>query len=250
MSEILIGRTWNYKLNANPQGTAAAGTATTPTAAKDNRTVVGYCSIFGNSDSIADIVIPGAFKKAVADFHAGRSRCRFLWNHLQEAPPCAVITDLKEVKRSELPAALRQFPDVTGALQVTRRYFTDDFSERVYQGVLTGGIKEMSFAFNVTDYEYTIVGGQKVRLLKALELIDASDVNYGCNNLAMANVPKGVHVLSSAKILELRAKNLKNAVLRERLARFKFSIKHPEFQETDKSSEVLARAREMVAGWS
>jgi uncharacterized protein len=152
------------------------------------RTITGIASVAGNIDAAGDIVQPGAFRKAVADFHAGKSRARFLWQHLQMQPPTAKIVDLKELSRSELPAQLKADPDVTGGLQVEREYFKDEFSERVYQSVVNGAITEMSFAYDILDSEEKEVRGKRVRLLKSLELMDCSDVMWGCNSATIAAV--------------------------------------------------------------
>lgn len=190
--EYVIGQTLNVKRTTSP------GTATIRAGAKlkgNTRIVTGYCSVFGNVDQGDDVVVPGAFKKAIADFNAGRSRCRFLWNHDSSEPPIARIIELKEVGRDQMPAEYRSLIDVSGALQITREYFTDAYSETVYQGVASKAVSEMSFAYNVLDFEYKDVRGKKVRLLKSVELMDASDVNWGMNPATMGSIKGAVCLL-------------------------------------------------------
>lgn len=199
--ELLIGKTFNYKRTDKPAD--ALRPVETGSDKTESRTVVGICSVFGNVDSGDDIVTPGAFTKAIADFNNGRSRCRFLWNHNSNEPPVAQILKLRVLTKSELPTALRAMPDVTGALEVTRRYFTDPFSDRVYQGVASGALSEMSFGFNPTAYRYENVKGARVRVLEGLELMDASDVQWGMNSVTMATV-KGPAILTAQKIAFLK----------------------------------------------
>jgi HK97 family phage prohead protease len=151
------------------------------------RVVIGVAAVFGNVDAGGDMVAPGAFTKEVANFKAGRSRARFLWNHDKQQPPIAEILEIKQVGRDALPpAVLAKAPAAQGGLVVKRRYFKDQFSERVYQGVVTGAVSEMSFAYDVVEDEVVNLNGQSVRLLKQLALYDLSDVLWGMNAATVA----------------------------------------------------------------
>lgn len=162
---------------------SAGGSSVKPKA----RTVIGLCSVFGNVDAVRDIVAPGAFKRSIAEFEAGCSRARFLWNHNSSEPPVAKILELKELTRDQLPPAYRS-AGVLGALMVKRRYFTDGYSERIFQGVCSGAIAEMSFAYNTVRSHAEDGKNGRVNVLDELELMDASDVNYGCNPLTSATI--------------------------------------------------------------
>lgn len=163
------------------------------------RTVTGLCSVFGSDDQIGDIVVPGAFKRSIELFNSKQSRCRFLWNHEQTEPPTAEILEIKELSQSQLPAQYQALPNVSGALQVTRKYFAGDpYTERIFQGVVSGAIGEMSFAYNIVRFRYKEVGGVKFRLLDELELFDISDVNFGCHPDTSAAI-KGPQVRNAAK---------------------------------------------------
>ena len=47
------------------------------------RTISGYASVFNNWDSYNDTIVPGAFKRTIAEKHDGRdaSLVKFLWQH-------------------------------------------------------------------------------------------------------------------------------------------------------------------------
>lgn len=242
--EILIGRTFNVKRDASPSG---AGMQSRGAAAKDSRTVTGYCSVFGNIDAGGDIVLPGAFKQSVADFNNGRSRARFLWNHQGSYPPVGSIIELKEVSQAEMPPAYRNQIGVNGALQVTRKYFTDPFSDRIYQGITSKAISEMSFGYNIPDggFTYETVRGQKVRVLNAVDLMDCSDVNYAMNPLTMATV-KGPRVLTVAKIEHLKQIQKNREQLNEFLEQSKYKMPG-EFRERIETHQLLARFNRVMA---
>lgn len=158
----------------------------------EDRVITGVAAVFGNVDAGGDLVKPGAFRQAIQNFKSGRSRARFLWNHDGQQPPIAKILELKEVSRAELPAAvLAKAPEATGGLVVKRKYFTDSFSERVYQGILSGAISEMSFAYDTKKSSFIDQDGKRVRVLEELELFDLSDVQWGMNPATVAAGAKG-----------------------------------------------------------
>jgi len=158
-----------------------------------DRIVTGVAAVFGNIDAGKDVIQPGAFRNAVAAFKAGKSRARFLWNHNSMEPPIAKILDIKEVSREQLPAAvLAKDPTAQGGLVVKRQYLSDPFSERIFQGIQSGVISEMSFAYDVKkSREEDRTGGSRVRILEELELFDLSDVNWGMNHATVAAGAKG-----------------------------------------------------------
>jgi HK97 family phage prohead protease len=156
---------------------------------KDDRVVIGFASVFGNIDAAKDIVDEHAFDFAILDFMMGRSRARFLWNHDSKQPPIGKILAMKSLSRSELPRELiAADPNITGALQITKQYFTDSFADRVYQGVISGVITEMSFAYHIKRRREEVRDGKTVQILEQLDLMDVSDVNWGCNDRTIARV--------------------------------------------------------------
>ena len=183
-----------------------------------DRVVTGVAAVFGNVDRSGDVVAPGAFKNAIVAFKAGRSRARFLWNHNNMEPPIAKILDLKEVSRAELPAAvLAKDPTAQGGLVVKRQYLTDPFSERIYQGIKSGVIAEMSFAYNTVKSRNEERNGKQVKVLEELELFDCSDVNFGMNHATVAAGAKGFRKPSNGASLpplniRRRLNNLKRYV--------------------------------------
>lgn len=144
-----------------------------------DRTRTGIAAVFGNVDSGGDITHPGAFTKTLSE---GRARWKHLWNHDSSRPPIAVVDEIKEVGRNELPEQILTFaPEATGGLWVKRTYLDVPEANWVLSAIDAGAVDEMSFAYNVINSDESEIDGKTVRNLRELALFDTSDVNYGMN---------------------------------------------------------------------
>lgn len=156
---------------------------------EDDRTVSGFASVFGNVDNGGDRVMPGAFKKTIAE---GMRRVKHLWSHNPFEPPTAAIKEIREAGRRELPdEVLDLYPDAKGGLLVTRVYLDTPRGNEILEGIKSGAISEMSFGFDVMKWENEEVKdgelkGMMVRNLKELRLWDTSDVTWGMNSATVA----------------------------------------------------------------
>lgn len=155
----------------------------------DGRDVTGIASVFGNIDDGGDIVHRGAFKKTLKE---QKDRIRHLWQHDFWSPPIATIMSLQEVGKDALPQKLQKRDDVTGGLEVRRRYLTNERAEEIFEGISTGAINEMSFAFNPQKYDFDEVDlddekTMRVRNIRELRLWETSDVIWGMNALTSAS---------------------------------------------------------------
>jgi HK97 family phage prohead protease len=155
----------------------------------DGRTVIGIPSVFGNIDDGNDIVHKGAFKKTIRE---QKERVRHLWQHDFWSPPIAKISGLQEVGKDALPKHLQKRDDVTGGLEVMRTYLTNERAQEVFEGIQTGALNEMSFAFDPKKYDYSEVELAEersitVRNLRELHLWETSDVIWGMNSLTSAS---------------------------------------------------------------
>lgn len=149
---------------------------------EESRTVTGIFAVHGNRDEGGDISLNGSFEKHL---NSGRKRVRFLWSHDGWQPPIASIKSIREVGREALPEKVLEWaPDATGGVEVIRQYYENiDLSEWVFKGIQAGDIEEMSYAYDVHDYEIKIdeETEKRTRILKEVELFDISDVNWGMN---------------------------------------------------------------------
>lgn len=150
----------------------------------EGRTVMGIASVFGNVDDGLDRIWKGAFKKTIAE---NSKRVRHLWQHDYMQPPTAVITDLREVGKKDLPDWIKEkFPEATGGLLVKRDYLPTPRGDEILAGITSGAIAEMSIGYESVKFDFEEVPlekdvAQQVRNLREIRLFDTSDVNWGMN---------------------------------------------------------------------
>lgn len=151
----------------------------------NDRIVTGIAAVFGNVDEGGDITHPGAFKKTIAE---QTGRVKHLWNHDFNQPPTAVVKDLREVGRDELPADVRtRYADAKGGLVVVREYLDTPRGNEILAGIKAGAITEMSYGYNVTQKDFTKGSdGRAIRNLRQVRLLDTSDVPWGMNPATVA----------------------------------------------------------------
>ena len=153
-----------------------------------DRTVTGVAAVFGNIDTVGDMLHPGAFTKTIQE---RLPRIKHLWQHDTEAPPVAVIKELREIGREELPPDVKErFPEASGGLLVARRYLETPRGSEVWEGLREGAITEMSFGFNVVKADFSQIerdgDALSVRNIREARLWDISDVNWGANPATVA----------------------------------------------------------------
>lgn len=149
----------------------------------EGRAVTGLFSILGNRDSAGDRMMPGSFAKT---FSEGRKRFRHLWQHDFSSPPVAAIKDLYEIGKSDLPEQVLEFaPDAVGGAVVVREYLDTARGNEILEGLKTGAIDEMSFAFDSVkaDFAEEPINGEKfnTRYVREVKLWETSDVLWGAN---------------------------------------------------------------------
>jgi len=166
--------------------------------ADDGRTVTGFAAVFGNIDLGADRIHRGAFRKTITE-QAGR--IKHLWMHDMFQPPVAVVKELREVGRDELPDAVQaRFPEAAGGLLVTRRYLDTPRGNEILAGVVGGAITEMSIGYDAKKFDFEQMPGDAehapmmVRNLRELRLYDTSDVTYGMNEATVASKRGDYHL--------------------------------------------------------
>ncbi len=152
-----------------------------------DRTVIGIASVFGNTDSVYDIVWPGAYQKTIQE---QSRRIKHLWMHDPMMPPVAVLDALEEVGRDGLPGqVLMDAPNALGGLQITRTYLDTPRGNEILAGIKAGAINELSIGYDAVKFDFNEVDGEQVRNLRELRLWDTSDVTWGAND-ATANFAK------------------------------------------------------------
>lgn len=175
----------------------------------ETRQAVGIYSVFGNRDSVGDVVWPGAFSKTIQE---RGPQILHLWQHDDGAPPIAKITAIREVGTGELPDAVTATaPAATGGLEVTRQYLPTPRGDEVLAALSAGIALQGSFAFDPIKADFVrtadgspvalgrmmgglseweiydgLADGSITRNLREVRLWETSDVNWGANDATVA----------------------------------------------------------------
>lgn len=150
----------------------------------NGREVNGIFAVHGNVDDGQDRSWPGSFAKTIQERN---DRIRFLWQHDMSAPPIAKVVAIREVGRNELPdAVLVKAPEAMGGVEVTREYLDTPRGNEVLEGIKTGAITEMSYAYDAVKYDFEEDPNarsewDRIRNLREVRLYEVSDVLWGMN---------------------------------------------------------------------
>jgi HK97 family phage prohead protease len=152
----------------------------------EGRTVDGIFSVAGIIDSYGDIVHAGSFAKTIAERSGD---ILHLWQHDFWSPPTAVISELREIGRDELPEEVRsKYPDATGGAMVRRKYIESARADEVLAAIAAGSPLQMSYGYDAIRYEFEeLDDGQVVRHLNEQRLWETSDVLWGANQATQAS---------------------------------------------------------------
>jgi uncharacterized protein len=125
-------------------------------------------AVFGNVDAGGDRVQRGAFKRSLGEWHAKGRSVPVLWSHDPESVPIGVITEAGENAEG---------------LRVKAKLLVDDHPQAraVYAAMKAGALHEFSFGYSPRDYSHVTENGQKIRVLKDVDLAEISPVFRGMN---------------------------------------------------------------------
>ena len=145
--------------------------------ADDSGTLEGYASTFGNVDLGGDVVMPGAFKKTIANIKA--NGIPLLADHIAStASVLGTIYDAKE--------------DANG-LHIKAKFSSAPSAQDVRVKLVEGHLKTMSIGYESMDDAYSDTkDGQRVRLLKELKLWETSVVVFPMNPEAVVSRVKSL----------------------------------------------------------
>lgn len=139
----------------------------------------GYCSTFGNMDSVGDIIEPGAFRKTISERGPkGANKIKVLWDHWE---PFGMPVEMRE--------------DAHGLYVIGRASDTEENKDRL-KYMAEGVVDSMSIGFTIPegkswweedgDAPYGIV-----RHIEEVKLFEFSPIMFPANELAViSNVRK------------------------------------------------------------
>lgn len=135
----------------------------------------GYGSVFGNTDSYGDVVMPGAFKRTLADHKRRKTMPKLFWQH----DPWRPIGSWLSMEEDEV------------GLKVEGRLNMDVQQGReAYALLKAGDIDGLSIGYQVVKSEDDET--ENIQRLKELKLIEVSVVSLGANDRALVDAVKNI----------------------------------------------------------
>src|SRR6266702_1571003 len=146
----------------------------------------GYCSVFGNVDQDGDVVLPGAFKKTLADWSRSRQPLPLIADH--DLSTAGVIGSVHDAREDGI------------GLRVKARFSSDPKAQSVRTKMIEGHLKGMSFTYQAMKHYMGTVAGKSARFLQELKLFEATVSPWPINELATASAKAA---MTSASINDL-----------------------------------------------
>lgn len=131
----------------------------------------GYGSVFGNVDLGGDIVVPGAFRKTLADHAKAGTLPQMFWMHQPDMVP-GVWTAMHEDDKG---------------LYVKGELVDTALGNEIRTLLTRKAVRGLSIGYKTIDYDYNKDGD---RLLKAVDLWEVSPVSLAMNPLAQVTSAK------------------------------------------------------------
>lgn len=131
-------------------------------------------AVFGNVDRGGDRIMPGAFKRTLAE----RGLPPIVWSHEWGTPPIGVTTSARETDAG-LVLTGRLFVGEDEDHPVARQVYT---AMRAQDGNGASPLREFSFGYEAKEYQHeTAQDGTKIRVLTDVDLFEAGPTLVGMN---------------------------------------------------------------------
>lgn len=156
-------------------------------------------SVFGNEDSVGDVVMPGAFKADLERWAAKGDPIPVIWAHDWADPFSHLGTVLKAEERDEGLWVRAQIADMD----------SNPKAAQVYRLLKGRRVTQMSFAYDVEDAGWGKRGDREVYELRQLKVYEVGPCLVGANQETELLAAKAQQMASEAKAgRTLSAKNL------------------------------------------
>lgn len=133
----------------------------------------GYASVFGNVDQGGDVVLPGAFRKTLADWSRSKQPLPLIADH--DLTTDGVIGSVREARE-----------DAVG-LKIRAGFSSDPKAQSVRVKMIEGHLSGMSFTYQAIKHYMGQVAGKSARFLQELKLFEATVTPFPMNTLALAS---------------------------------------------------------------
>src|SRR5258708_3374545 len=146
----------------------------------------GHASVFGNIDQDGDVVLPGAFKKTLADWSRSRQPLPLIADH--DLSTAGVIGSVHDAREDDI------------GLRVKARFSSDPKAQSVRTKMIEGHLKGMSFTYQAVKHFPGPFAGKSARFLQELKLFEVTVSAFPINELATASAKAA---MTSASINDL-----------------------------------------------
>ncbi len=144
-------------------------------------------SVFGNTDSVGDVVMPGAFEKDLERWAASGDAMPVIWAHDWADP----FSHIGQVVKAE---------EVETGLQVVAQLDLDNpKAQQVYRLLKGRRVTQFSFAYDVLDAGWGEKDGQEVYELRELKVHEVGPCLVGANQETELLAVKAARLASGAK---------------------------------------------------
>src|SRR5258707_8657176 len=120
----------------------------------------GHASVFGNIDQDGDVVLPGAFKKTLADWSRSRQPLPLIADH--DLSTAGVIGSVHDAREDDI------------GLRVKARFSSDPKAQSVRTKMIEGHLKGMSFPYQAVKHFPGPFAGKSARFLQELKLFEVT----------------------------------------------------------------------------
>lgn len=146
-------------------------------------------SVFGNEDSVGDVVMPGAFKADLERWEAKGDPIPVIWSHDWADPFSHLGTVLKAEERDEGLWVRAQIADMD----------SNPKAAQVYRLLKGRRVTQMSFAYDVEDAGWGKRGDREVYELRQLKVYEVGPCLVGANQETELLAAKAQQMASGAK---------------------------------------------------
>lgn len=152
------------------------------TAEQDAGQFTAIVSVFGNVDSVGDVVIPGAFTQTLADWKASGNPIPIIWSHDWSDPFSHIgyTLDAAELMPGDdrLPDSLK----ANGGLLIIGQLDLDNpKAQQVYRLLKGGRVTQFSFAYDIEEGAYVEGSSGSHYELRQLKIHETGPCLVGAN---------------------------------------------------------------------
>lgn len=188
---------------------SCAGFKAAPDSA-DSGVFEAIVSVFGNVDSVGDVVLPGAFKDSLAAWEASGDPIPVLWSHRMDDPRFSIghVLEAAELEPGDprIPEWADEHVKAHGGLWVKGQLDTGSDAGEVAVAarklLLKRLVKQFSYAYDIKDAGWGTVGGVDAYELRKLGIHEISPTQIGANNLTELVGAKASRLVTHAAEVE------------------------------------------------